>query len=146
MLQTLDSGIIHCVKSKYRISLVQKTTAALGRKQLKQNVLQALHLVATACSSVSSDITEHFFSKDGFGVVNFARTWTMRQWRKKVSNKAVTFTGFVNCDNNIVTTAMLSVEDICGAASKGKEGREKFEEELDDPFGDTVSGFETTQL
>jgi hypothetical protein len=74
MLQTLDSGIIHYIKSKYRIQLVQKTIAAFGRKQqLKQNVLQAFDLVGTACSSVSSDITEHFFSKDGFGVVNFCK-------------------------------------------------------------------------
>jgi hypothetical protein len=53
---------------------VQKTTAALGRKQqLKQNVRHVLHRVATACSSVSSDITEYVFSKDGFGIVNFCK-------------------------------------------------------------------------
>jgi hypothetical protein len=70
----------------------------------------------------------------------------MRQWRKEVSNKAVTFTGFVNCDNNFVTTAPLSVQDTCDAASKDKDVRENFDEDLDGPFGDTVSGLETMQL
>jgi hypothetical protein len=40
MLQPLDLDIINCVKSKYRKALVQKTIAALQRKQqLKLNVL-----------------------------------------------------------------------------------------------------------
>jgi hypothetical protein len=53
----------------------------------------------------------------------------MRQERKKVQNQVVTFTEFVNCDNNIVTTALLSVEDICDAASKDKEVRENYDED-----------------
>jgi hypothetical protein len=71
MLQPLDLGIINCVKSKYRKALVQKIIAALQRKQqLKLNVLEALHLVAKAWSSVTSDTIEHCFSKAAFEVVD----------------------------------------------------------------------------
>lgn len=126
---------------------MQITIAALGGKQQpKQNVLQALHPVATACSSVSSDITEHFFSKDGFGIINFCKNMKDEIVEEKVSNQTVTFTEFVNCDNNIVTTALLSVENICDAASKNKDVRENSDEDLDDPFGDTVSAFQTMHL
>lgn len=58
----------------------------------------------------------------------------------------VTFTESVNCDNNIETTALLSVEDICDAASKEKDMRENLYEDLDDPFGDTISAFQTMKL
>jgi hypothetical protein len=43
----------------------------------------------------------------------------------KVSNRAVTFAEFVNYDNNVMTTALLSVEDICDAASEDKDMREE---------------------
>jgi hypothetical protein len=102
--------------------------------------------VARACSSESSDIREHFFSKDGFGVFNFVRTWKMRKQGKKTSNQAVNFRDFVNCDNNTVPTALMAVEDICDAASKDKGVRDNSDEDLDDPFNEAVSAFETKQL
>jgi hypothetical protein len=71
---------------------------------------------------------------------------TVKKEDCKVLNQAVTFTGFVNCDDNIVTIALLSVEDICDAASKDRDVRENCDEELDDPFGDAVSEFQMMQL
>jgi hypothetical protein len=60
------------VKAKYRNELVQKTIAPLERKQeLKLNVLQALHLVAEAWSSVNSDSVVHCFSTAKFRVATF---------------------------------------------------------------------------
>jgi hypothetical protein len=85
--------------------------------------------VATAWSFVTSDTIEHCFSKAGFGVVDLSKNVEDEKaeeedW-KKVSYQAVTFTEFVNCDNNVMTTALLSVEDICDAASEDKDMREE---------------------
>jgi hypothetical protein len=66
---------------------------------------------------------------------------------KKVSNQAVTFTEFVNCDN-VMTTALLSVEDIGDAASEDKDVREE-SDDLDEEhpvlFGEAVAAFETAR-
>jgi hypothetical protein len=53
------------------------------------------------------------------------------------------FTEFVNCDNNVMTTVFLSVEDICNAASEDKDVREEsddLDEEQPVPtFGEAVA-------
>jgi centromere protein B len=68
---------------------------------------------------------------------------------KKVSNQAVTFTEFVNCDNDVMTTVLLIVEDIGDAASEDKDVREKsddLDEEQPVPaFGEAVAAFETVR-
>jgi hypothetical protein len=67
---------------------------------------------------VTSDSTQHSFSKVGFGAVDLIKSMmrTEKENRKKVLNQANTFTEF-NCNN--VMTAMLLCVDICDAASEG---------------------------
>jgi hypothetical protein len=44
--------------------------------------------------------------------------------QKKVSvSQALKFTDCVDCDINVITTALLSGEDICNAASANKDMR-----------------------
>jgi hypothetical protein len=62
--------------------------------------------------------------------------------------QTVTFRDFVNCDTGVLTTAILSVEEICDVASTGKErSDEDMEQQQPFPtFGEAVADFETVQL
>jgi hypothetical protein len=48
-LQPFDLGVIHCLKAKYRKSLVQKAIAVIERKsELKLRVMQAVHMIVAS--------------------------------------------------------------------------------------------------
>jgi hypothetical protein len=117
MMQPLNLGIISYMTAKYRKALVHKIIAALERKaELKLNVLQALQLEMAAWNLVNSDTVAHCISKAGFGItshnINVEEDLTDEDRQTVSENQALTFRDFVNCDTDVITTVLQSVEEM----------------------------------
>jgi hypothetical protein len=156
-LQPLDLGVIYYLKAKYRKSVVQKATAAIGRKsELKLNVMQAVHMIVASWNAVSSAKIVNCFRKVGFTATHMPPgddededDVGEEDWRKLSSE--IDFSDFVICDDDDLTTSGLSIEDMCDAAEKDMENNDaESDEEVEEvtpvpTFGEAVAGFEAVR-
>jgi hypothetical protein len=152
-LQSLDLGVIHCLKAKYKKSLVQKAIAGIDRKsELKFNVM---HMIVT-WNAVSSATFVNCFRKVGFtatymtpGEDEDEDDVREEDWRKL--SYEIDFSNSVICDDDVLTTSRLSIEDMCDAAEKYMENKDaESDEEVEEvtpvpTFGEAVAGFEAVR-
>jgi hypothetical protein len=104
--------------------------------------------------TVNSDTTAHCFSEAGFGITNHNMNveedlTDEKDWHKVSDNQAITSTDLVNCDTDVVTTALLSAEEICDATSTDKDIREESDEDMEKQpvptFLEAVGSFQTVR-
>jgi hypothetical protein len=152
-LQPLDLGVIHCLKAKYRKSIVQKAIDATERKsELKLNVMQAMHMIVASLNAVSLATIVNCFRKAGFTTTHMPAGGDEDEddvreedWRKLSSE--IDFSDFVICDDDVLTTSRPSIEDMCDAAEGDMENKDaESDEEVAEltpvpTFGEAVAGF-----
>lgn len=154
-LQPLDLGIIHTLKLNYRKSLVQRAVTLLDAgkdpKNMKVNVLDAIHYVAQAWKNVKTSTISNCFKKAGLFIVNtevllpepsteddgleFDDVWTQLETGKS-------FEDFVQMDSQLATSGIQSLDDIVDI-HQGENAFVDTEEEDDDNETRVPSACET---
>jgi hypothetical protein len=136
--QPLDLGVLHCLKAKHRKSLVQKAIAAIERKsKLKLNVMQVMHMIVVSWNAVSSGTIVNCFRKAGFTVTHMPpgededEDDVREEDYSKLSSE-IDYSDFVICDDNVLTTSTLSIEDMCDAVEKYMENKDAKTDEVVD--------------
>jgi hypothetical protein len=122
--------VIHCLKAKYRKSVVQKAIAGIERKsELKLNVMQAMHMIVASWNAVSSATIVNCFRKARFTATHMPPgedededDVREENWRKLSSE--IDFSDLVICDDDVLTTSRLSIKDMCDAAEKDMENKD----------------------
>lgn len=129
VLQPLDMGIIKCFKQKYRKMLVQKALCLLdsqdgNKAALKITILQAIHYVAASWQKISQSTISNCFAKCGVVQASPSSSQEVEQedtdafeadWKKLDPNN-VGFENYANCDSDLVTCGVQSVDALCDEA------------------------------
>ena len=64
----MDQGVIHSLKAKYRVRLIQMMIYAIDKEKLspKFSILEAMKVLVLAWNDVSNVIIQNCFTKAGF--------------------------------------------------------------------------------
>ncbi|KAH7983127.1 hypothetical protein HPB52_009424 [Rhipicephalus sanguineus] len=118
-LQPLDVGIIKYVKQKYRKFVVQHRLVCTERKQLdkKLYMLDAMHNIASAWDTTTSDTITNSFRHCGFNRSDFCST---SEAAVPVDDEPEfgslqllgTFTDYVGADDGVAVCSAVSLDDI----------------------------------
>ena len=145
MLQPCDQGIIRNLKVHYRHILLQNMVVAIDNNELFSiNVLDALRILHTAWDKVTKQTIANYFHHAGFTDSNRISADTTcpssnsESMAMECTDEAVTssllvgmgFTDFVSVDNDVVTTEVMSDDDIIESLSYNPNP--ELEEEEDD--------------
>ncbi|XP_037509385.1 tigger transposable element-derived protein 6-like [Rhipicephalus sanguineus] len=140
-LQPLDAGIIKNVKHFYRKCIVKRSLASVERGQQPAGVtiLDAMHYLASAWSAVTAATVEHCFNKcfgvraddttEAVGDGAFADCDELNTAMETVGASGIAYSDYASVDDAVVTSAMLSVDDIVAECASDEEVEEEEEVE-----------------
>lgn len=116
-VQPLDLGIIRCFKHQYRQKLVQLAVEHISDGNVKKvNVLEAMNFISSAWNQVSKQTIQNCFIKAGYpfreeevpaGEIELESN---TEWH--LLNCDHSFEEYADCDNDVLTTNVLSVEEL----------------------------------
>lgn len=128
-LQPLDMGVIHSLKSLYRIKIVQKLLALIEQKSEPNpkdiKLIDALVMLKSSWAEVSEKTIQNCFAKSGFKLqtddnetqnddtieeTNDPFIWN--ELTNRMGLEGENFEDYVNSDNDIFTAAELSDDTI----------------------------------
>lgn len=142
-LQPLDAGIIKNVKHFYRKCIVKRSLASVERGQQPAGVtiLDAMHYLASAWSAVTAATVEHCFNKcfgvraddttEAVGDGAFADCDELNTAMETVGASGIAYSDYASVDDAVVTSAMLSVDDIVAECADPCASDEEVEEEVE---------------
>ncbi|KAH8009840.1 hypothetical protein HPB51_020188 [Rhipicephalus microplus] len=140
-LQPLDTGIIKNVKHFYRKCIVKRSLASVERGQQPAGVtiLDAMHYLASAWSAVTAATVEHCFNKY-FGADDtteavadgaFADCDELNTAMETVGASGIAYSDYASVDDAVVTSAMLSNDDIMAECADPCASDEDVEKEVE---------------
>lgn len=152
VLQPMDQGVIKAFKQHFRKRLVKWMLLRVdnGEKLKKVNLLEAINFISSAWESVNSVVIANCFKKAGFSngemteiyEPEFEEEWNTLQ---NEMNFSISFNEYVNVDNDVTCSKILSVDEIC--EPEPEENEDEHSDTEDDTsipsYFDAVKGLET---
>ncbi|KAG8226398.1 hypothetical protein J437_LFUL011936 [Ladona fulva] len=136
VLQPLNQGIIKVMKQKYRKLIVQRYLCIsdqphFNSSDIKMNVLDAMHYVVSSWNEVKAETIVNCFHKVGF--VNQPIKVSGRQesddegWTELQAriNQPGNFENFVEVDDGMVTSELLTIEDMIQSKGANSDTEEE---------------------